>query len=90
MDPRICSIPNTSIKNKIIEDIVDNASTVTKNQVLVDKLIHLRDLKLLNPNTPYFNRLKGIGKVDFVYNDYHSKATNPGYSRTPLGTFFCK
>jgi hypothetical protein len=28
-------------------------------------------------------------KIDFVFNDYHSKQTNNGYSRKPLnGCFF--
>jgi hypothetical protein len=29
-----------------------------------------------------------VGKLDFVYNDYHLKVSNPNYSRNSKGKFF--
>lgn len=45
------------------------------------KLLREKSLMITNysqkPNTP-------------VYNDYHSRETNPGYSRNKLGGFYTK
>jgi len=35
-------------------------------------------------------KLEGKHKVGFIYNDYHQKFTNPGYSRNALGCFYTR
>lgn len=36
------------------------------------------------------NKMAGIGKSSFVYNDYHTKSTNNGYSRNFGGVFYTR
>jgi len=87
-DTRTSSIPKTSLKNPVIEDLIDKEEFIMTNPVLLESIIKLRDMNLLKQNSPGVNRFKGIGKVDYVYNDFHSRSTNPGYSRNTGGVFY--
>jgi len=87
-DQRINSIPKTALKNKVIEDIIEKEDDILRNPVLLESIIKLRDMKLLKQNSPGTTRYKGVGKVDYVYNDFHSRSTNPGYSRNTGGVFY--
>jgi len=84
-DTRTSSIPKTSLKNPVIEDLIDKEDYIMSNPALLQSIIKLRDMNLLKQNSPDVSRFKGIGKVDYVYNDFHSRSTNPGYSRNTGG-----
>jgi hypothetical protein len=47
-------------------------------------------MKLLKEPKINANKYPGVAKFDFVYNDFHSRNTNPGYSRNCLGGFYTK
>lgn len=87
-DTRTQSIPKSSITNRVIEDLVRNEETISRSPALMESLVKLRDMNLLKDRAPYFKTFKGVGKFDFVFNDYHSRNTNPGYSRNKFGTPF--
>lgn len=89
-DARALSVPRSSIKNTIIEDLLRNEETITKDSSLIASLLKLRDMKLLRSHRPNLVKHKGVGKIDFVYNESHSIFTNPAYSRNSLGTFFTR
>jgi hypothetical protein len=89
-DTRTSSIPKTSLKNPVIEDLIDKEDWIMTNPALLESIVKLRDMNLLKQNSPGVNRFKGIGKVDYVYNDFHSRSTNPGYSRNTGGVFYCR
>lgn len=38
----------------------------------------------------FSSNLPGVGKLPYIINDYHSKSTNPGYSRNNKGNFFTR
>ena len=84
-DPRISSIPKTTTKNEVIDDLLKFEDTIMNNPVLLDSVVKLRDMHLLKKNQPGVNKFKGVGKVDHVYNDFHSRSTNPGFSRNSGG-----
>jgi len=87
-DTRTMSVPKTALKNPVIEQIIDNEDIVMKNQTLYQSLLKLRDMNLLKKSEPYFNNFKGIGKINYVYNDFHARNTNPGFSRNTGGNFY--
>lgn len=89
-DERTKTIPKTTLKNNIIEDIVRKGDTIVGNKELLESIYKLKNLNLLKSYNTQVQRYKGIGKLAFVYNDYHTKATNPGYSRSKLGTFYTR
>ena len=75
-------------KNAVIENLLDNEGMISTKPELLDSIIKLRDMQLLKSNQPSLNKFKGIGKVDYVYNDFHTRSTNPGYSRNTAGAFY--
>lgn len=87
-DSRTHSIPKTAIKNPVVEEILAKGDSIVKNPKLHESIIKLRELDLLKKNEPFFKKYAGIGKVGYVYNDYHSRSTNPGYSRNTGGNFY--
>ncbi len=89
-DPRTSSIPKTSLKNTVIDDLVSKEDMIMTNPELLQSILKLRDMDLLKQNSPGINKYKGVGKVNFVMNDYHSRSTNPGYSRNTGGNYFCR
>jgi hypothetical protein len=87
-DTRTMSVPKTALKNKVIEDIIDHEDVVMKNETLYQSLLKLRDMNLLKKSEPQFNNYKGIGKINYVFNDFHARNTNPGFSRNTGGNFY--
>lgn len=45
-------------------------------------------MKLLSDKDLPLTKFPGIIRVEHVYNDYHTKETNPGYSRNKLGGIY--
>lgn len=89
-DERTATIPKTTLKNDIIEKIIVEEGTITKNNQLMNSIFKLKTLNLLNVRNPKINRYSGIGKLSYITNDHHSRNTNPGYSRNTYGTFFAR
>lgn len=87
-DQRIKSIPKTAVKNPVIDDMLRFEDNIIGNSALMDSIVKLRDMNLLKLNSPSTNRYKGVGKVDYVMNDFHARSTNPGYSRNHGGVFY--
>ena len=50
--------------------------------------MHLKKLDLIKVKDGIKIRHAGMKKREYVFNDTHSKATNPGYKRTISGNFF--
>lgn len=87
-DKRTNSIPKTTIKNKIVENLLKEGNSILTKDGLMQNMYKLKNQNLLKSYKANVKTQKGIGKLDFIPNDVHIKATNPGYSRNALGTFF--
>ncbi|CAD8066065.1 unnamed protein product [Paramecium sonneborni] len=87
-DERTNSIPKAAIQNHIIDDIVKNGDIILKKKGLLNQVQNLKRLKLLKQYEFNHYCLPGIGKSPYVFNDAHSKSTNPGYSRNKEGGKF--
>ncbi|CAD8136320.1 unnamed protein product [Paramecium pentaurelia] len=75
-------------EHNIIDDIVQNQDLITKQKGLLEKVQDLKKLKLLKQYKFNHYCLPGVGKSPYVFNDTHSKCTNPGYSRNIEGGKF--
>ncbi|KAM3146409.1 hypothetical protein pb186bvf_001378 [Paramecium bursaria] len=80
-DERINTVPKSTIKNHIIESIVDDADLLLQKKELISSIYKLKQLNLLRNKDFAVNKLPGVGKTSYVYNDYHTKSTNNGYAR---------
>lgn len=89
-DPRINGQPKKAMVNPVYEGLIEKEGMVMSNPELLSSVMKLKDMKLLNVKSPGMNKYKGIGKIDYVYNDFHSRHTNPGYSRNTAGAFYCR
>ncbi|CAD8072656.1 unnamed protein product [Paramecium sonneborni] len=87
-DERTNSVPKAAIQNPIIDDIVKNGDIILKKRGLLNQVQNLKRLKLLKQYEFNHYCLPGIGKSPYVFNDAHSKSTNPGYSRNKEGGKF--
>jgi hypothetical protein len=50
----------------------------------------LGEMKLLNNKELPMTKFPGINQSGDVYNDYHTRQTNPGYSRNKLGGMYTR
>ena len=82
--------PKDLPKNKILDVILEEGDWIAGNPNLVEKIVQLKEMKLLNEQNANNNQLKSSGKRNYVYNDYHTKSTNNGYSRNFGGTFYTR
>lgn len=88
-DERTKTIPKSTIKNRVIEEIVSEGDVFVGNKQLLGSVFKLKTLNLLKQNETNINRYApGSTIFPFVFNDYHSKSTNNGYSRQEKGGFF--
>ncbi|CAD8123211.1 unnamed protein product [Paramecium sonneborni] len=89
-DERTSSIPKTTIQNHIIEDLIRDSDVFLKKPELLDQVQSLKRLKVLKKYEANHSNQPGVGKLPYIINDYHSKSTNPGYSRNNKGNFFTR
>ncbi|CAD8070373.1 unnamed protein product [Paramecium primaurelia] len=89
-DERINKVPKSTIRNHIIDSIVSDADLLLQRRELMTSIYKLKQLNLLKNKEFAVNRLPGVGKSSFVYNDYHTKSTNNGYSRNFGGVFYTR
>lgn len=89
-DTRINALPKKAIVNPVYEGLIEKEDMVMTNPDLLSSVMKLKEMKLLSIKSPGLNKYKGVGKVDYVYNDFHSRHTNPGYSRNTAGAFYCR
>lgn len=89
-DERTKTLPKTTLKNKVVEDLVNQYDSVIDNRNLLDYIYKIKGQSLLKNQRIKVEKSKGHGKFNFVYNDYHLKETNPGFARNTLGTFFTR
>lgn len=89
-DERTKTLPKTTIRNKVVEDLVNQYDSLMNNRNLLDYVYKIKSQNLLKNQHIKVEKNKGSGKFNFVYNDYHLRETNPGFARNKLGTFFTR
>lgn len=89
-DERTKTLPKTTIRNKVVEDLVHQYDSLMNNKNLLDYVYKIKSQNLLKNQAIKVEKNKGVGKFNFVYNDYHLRETNPGFARNNLGTFFTR
>ena len=59
-----------------------------KGKKLVESMRNLKKEKLVESCNLTIAAYPAVGKLNFVYNDYHPKVANPNYSRNIKGKHF--
>jgi hypothetical protein len=90
IDDRTGALPRTARPNQMIESILRDEDNVVNKPELMNSVIQLKKMQLLRKKNAKLVDYQNSGRVNFIYNDYHSKSTNPGYSRNSAGSFYCR
>ncbi len=80
----------TLATRSFIQSIEKQADTLEKNPQLVQGMSKLKEMNLLSSKELNEVKFPGIIRHQHVYNDYHERVANPGYSRNYQGEFFTK
>ena len=75
-------------KLKIAKEILEEKEVFEKNEELKKNIEKIKSLDLLRNKELNIKNFKFSGKSQYVMNDYHTRSTNPGFSRNKLGNFF--
>ncbi|KRX02033.1 hypothetical protein PPERSA_07678 [Pseudocohnilembus persalinus] len=89
-DEQTMSVPKTTLKNQVIENIVQDPNVFLKNKSLLDSVYKLKQNNMLKQHKVHINAQTGIGKFDFIDKNVHSKSTNNGFSRNDFGGYFTR
>lgn len=73
-----------------IESIEKEADRLDRNKRLVEGMSKLKQMNLISAKELHEVRFPGIIKAEHIYNDYHERVANPGFSRNYMGKFFTK
>ncbi len=70
--------------------ILENREIFANKEKLFEGIEKLDELKLLEKKRMNIKVVTKRGRVDFVMNDFHARATNPGFARNSLGNFYTR
>ena len=87
---KLPKIVEKNSKVKYAQEILEEKEVFAKNKVLRQNIAKLKAMNLIQDKNIKIKSFKATGKSDFVMNDFHLRATNPGFSRNNLGSFFTK
>ena len=74
----------------MIKSLLIDKKALEKSAMLVDGMKKLKDMGLLTGKGMQKTKLPGIIRHEHIYNDYHDRVSNPGYSRNYQGKFYTK
>ena len=80
-DHRTHTVPKTMFENNVITNVLRDEKEVSDNNSLLKGIYDLKKKGLLKNRGIKANKMKADTRITNVYNDYHRKITNPGYSR---------
>jgi hypothetical protein len=74
----------------VIRSLQEDADAIDRSDRLLSGMLELKRMNLLVGKDLQKVKFPGVGKLHHVHNDYHERATNPGFSRNFLGRFYTK
>jgi len=74
----------------MVKSLRPDADSIDRSQQLVKGMDELKKMHLLAAKDLQRTKFPGIIKHEHIYNDYHERVANPGFSRNYLGKFYTK
>ena len=72
------------------KSLVVNTDVLEKSSKLISAMESLKDMKLLSNRDLQKIKYPGVIRHEHIYNDYHERVTNQGFSRNHAGKHFAK
>ena len=80
----------SNMKRSMLQSIRPHVKSVEKSEALVEGMKKLRELDLLSGKEMNHVKFPGVIKYEHIYNDYHVRTANPGFSRNYMGKYYTK
>lgn len=88
-DERTQAVPKSMYRNKVMDTFIKDHVTLNQVPDMGQYLQKLKSQEILRDDHIKFAKTSGANRVTYIYNDYHRKTTNPGFSRNmPSGKFW--
>jgi hypothetical protein len=79
-----------NLQRSMIKSLRPDADAIDRSSQLVHGMQELEKIGLLTGRELQKTKFPGIIKHEHIYNDYHERVANPGFSRNYLGKFYTK
>jgi hypothetical protein len=79
-----------NLQRSLLRSLKPDADAIDRSAKLVEGMEELEKIGLLTGRELQKTKFPGIIRHEHVYNDYHERVANPGFSRNYLGKFYTK
>lgn len=80
----------SNLKRSMIKSLRPDADSIDRSAQLISGMQELEKIGLLTGRDLQKTKFPGIIKHEHIYNDYHERVANPGFSRNYQGKFYTK
>lgn len=80
----------SNIKRSTVKSLRPDADVIDRSIPLVEGMKKIEKIGLLTGKEFHQTKFPGIIKYAHIYNDYHDRVVNPGFSRNYLGKIYTK
>ena len=79
-----------NLQRSFVKSLRQDADSIDRSIALLAGMRDLQEMNLLRNKEMNHTKFPGIIKYAHIYNDYHERVANPGYSRNQLGKHYFK
>ena len=79
-----------NLQRSFVKTLRPDADSIDRSKALIAGMCELQKMNLLQNKELNDTKFPGIIKYGHIYNDYHERVANPGYSRNYLGKHFTR
>ena len=80
----------TKATKTMLKSLSIDKEALDRSRQLIEGMSKLKEMKLLEGKDLSRVKFPGVIRHEHVYNDYHERVTNPGFSRNYQGKFYTK
>ena len=80
----------TKATKTMLKSLSIDKEALDRSKQLIEGMSKLKEMKLLEGKDLSKVKFPGVIRHEHVYNDYHERVTNPGFSRNYQGKFYTK
>ncbi len=80
----------SQLARSMVRSLRPDADSIERSKQLLEGMEELKRMELLSGKDMQRVKFPGIIRHEHIYNDYHERVANPGYSRNYMGKFYTK
>ena len=79
-----------NLQRSFVKSLKQDADSIDRSNALIEGMAELQRMDLLRGKEWNHTKFPGNIKYQHIYNDYHERVANPGFSRNQLGKHYFK